>query len=244
MAAGWAEQGLPPSYAIDPAGVSTGPVVCVAAAADLPAGFRPEAVILAVKPQMAAESVPLLSHHAGSAVFLSIMAGCTLAGLGAMLGRTAAIVRAMPNTPAAIRQGISVACAGPTVQPGQRALCDGLLRAVGEVEWTEREDDLNAVTALSGGGPAYLFLLTELLEQAGVAQGLAPALARRLARCTMTGAGALLAASSEDASALRKAVTSPKGTTERALAVLMRDWPDAVNQAIIAATERSRELSR
>jgi pyrroline-5-carboxylate reductase len=151
----------------------------------------------------------------------------------------------MPNTPAAIRQGITVACPGPGVTPVQRALCDTLLQAVGEVAWVEDERLIDPVTAVSGGGPAYVFLLAELLEQAAVEQGIPPDLARRLARRTVSGSGALLAASEQDAAELRRAVTSPKGTTERALAVLMerQAWPDAVSRAIAAATARSRELA-
>jgi pyrroline-5-carboxylate reductase len=116
---------------------------------------------------------------------------------------------------------------------------------VGEVAWVEAESQIDAVTAVSGGGPAYVFLLCELLEAAAVAQGLPPDLARRMARRTVAGSGALLAASAEEPAAMRRAVTSPGGTTERALAVLMEEnaWPDAVRRAIAAATERSRALS-
>jgi pyrroline-5-carboxylate reductase len=243
MAAGWHEMGLAPSWAIDPNGADLRDVRCVADAGAVPGDFIPAAVILAVKPQVAAQAVPLLARYAGRAVFLSIMAGRTLAGLAGMLGESAAIVRAMPNTPAAIRQGITVACAGPNVVPAQRDLCDTLLRAIGSVAWTQEEGQLDAVTAVSGGGPAYVFLLAELLEQAGRAQGLPADLARMLARQTVSGAGALLASSEEDAGTLRQAVTSPKGTTERALKVLMAEWPDAVQRAIAAAAARSRELA-
>ena len=173
------------------------------------------------------------------------MAGKTVAALAGLLSDNAAIIRAMPNTPAAVRQGITVAYASPAVSAAQRALADRLLAAIGMVEWVEDEALLDPVTAISGGGPAYVFLLVELLEQAGLAHGLGPELAARLARQTIIGSGALLAASPEPAAALRQAVTSPKGTTERALAVMMRDeaWPRIVAEAIDAATKRSRELS-
>ena len=138
-----------------------------------------------------------------------------------LLGAQAAVVRAMPNTPAAVRQGITVACAGPGVTAAQRALCDRLLAAIGAVAWVEDEALIDPVTAVSGGGPAYVFLLAELLERAAIEQGIPADLARLLARQTVAGSGALLAASTEDAAALRRAVTSPRGTTERALAVLM-----------------------
>lgn len=247
MLAGWRERGLDAAVCVDPAlppapGAETR---VVAEAGQIPADFRPAAVVLAVKPQNADATVPLYARYAGPAVFLSIMAGKTVAGLGRMLGESARVVRAMPNTPAAIRQGITVACAGPGVSAAERALCDGLLRAVGDVAWVEDEALIDPVTAISGGGPAYVFLLAELLEQAAMEQGLPPDLARTMARRTVAGSGALLAASDEDAAALRRAVTSPKGTTERALAVLMQEqaWPALVSRAIAAATARSRELA-
>jgi pyrroline-5-carboxylate reductase len=202
-------------------------------------------VVLATKPQEAPATLPHYARFAGGAVFVSIMAGKTIAGMAALLGAGAAIVRAMPNTPAAVRQGFTVACAGPGVSPAQRALADTLLGATGEIAWVEEEGLLDPVTAVSGGGPAYVFLLAELLEAAAVEQGIPQPLARRMARATVAGSGALLAASTEDTAQLRKNVTSPKGTTERALAVLMESsaWPDHVSRAIAAATARSRELA-
>ena len=127
----------------------------------------------------------------------------------------------------------------------QRALADALLTAVGEVAWVDDEALIDPVTAVSGGGPAYVFLLAEIMEAAAIEQGLPPALARRMARATVAGSGALLAASTEDSAQLRKNVTSPKGTTERALSVLMAPdaWPRLMSQAIAAATARSRELA-
>lgn len=249
---GWQDRGLAPSVVLDPApdaaALAAPGVEVVAAAGAIPEGFRPAAVVLAVKPQVAAVALPpvarWLAPHAGDAVALSIMAGQTIAGLAALLPGVP-LVRAMPNTPAAIGRGISVACAGPGVAEAQRTLCGALLAAVGEVAWVDDEALLDAVTAVSGSGPAYVFLLAELLERAAVEQGLAPALARQLARATIAGSGALLAASGEDAAALRRAVTSPGGTTEQALAVLMeeRAWPEALSRAVAAATRRSRELA-
>lgn len=262
MLAGWRERGLAPSVVVDPApgaAALAGPgVLVVPGADDVPGDFRPAALVLAVKPQTAAEAVPAYARFAAAgAVVLSIMAGRTVAGVRALLGSEAApgtgpeaaleaaVVRAMPNTPAAIRRGITVAYAGPDVAPERRALCDALLASVGEVAWVDDEGLLDPVTAVSGGGPAYVFLLAELLERAAREQGLPPDLARRLARVTVSGAGALLAAGAEDADALRRAVTSPGGTTERALAVLMQQdaWPGLVSRAIDAATARSRELA-
>jgi pyrroline-5-carboxylate reductase len=249
MLSGWRERGLAPSVAIDPApsaAALAGPdLTVVATAAAIPAGFTPAAVVLAVKPQSAAEALPPHATHAANAVFLSIMAGRTIAGMRAMLGDAAPIVRAMPNTPAAVRQGVTVACPGAGVTAAQRALCHALLEAIGAVAWVDDEGLLDPVTAVSGSGPAYVFLLAELMEQAALEQGIPADLARLLARQTVSGSGALLAASSEDAAALRKAVTSPAGTTERALQVLMAPdaWPKSMRQAIDAATKRSRELA-
>ena len=249
MLAGWREQGLAPSVAVDPApgaAASAGSDLAVVADADaIPAGFSPSAVVFAVKPQNAAETLPLYRRFAGRAVFLSIMAGRTIGGMRALLGGAAAIVRAMPNTPAAVRQGVTVACPGAGVDAAQRALCERLLTAIGVVAWVEDEALLDPVTAVSGSGPAYVFLLAELMERAAREQGIPADLARLLARQTVAGSGALLAASAEDAAALRVAVTSPGGTTERALAVLMaaEAWPSALSRAIADATIRSRELA-
>jgi len=249
MLSGWRERGLAASVAVDPAPGAArmaGPdLTVVADAAAIPPDFSPAAVVLAVKPQSAAEALPPYARFAGKAVFLSIMAGRTIGGITALVGAEAAIVRAMPNTPAAVRQGVTVACAGPGVSVPQRTLCERLLQAIGLVAWADDEALLDPVTAVSGSGPAYVFLLAELLEQAAVEQGIPAEMARLLARQTVAGSGALLAGSTEDAAALRRAVTSPAGTTEAALKVLMAPdaWPAAMSRAIAAATVRSRELA-
>jgi len=249
MLSGWREQGLGASVAVDPApgaAASAGSdLTVVADAGAIPGSFAPAAVVLAVKPQNAADTLPLYRRYVGKAVFLSIMAGRTIGGIRALLGEGAAIVRAMPNTPAAVRQGVTVACPGPGVDAAQRALCERLLQAIGVVAMVDDEALLDPVTAVSGSGPAYVFLLAELMEKAAIEQGIPADLARLLARQTVSGSGALLAASAEDAAALRVAVTSPAGTTERALSVLMAPdaWPEAVSRAIAAATVRSRELA-
>jgi pyrroline-5-carboxylate reductase len=249
LLAGWETRGLADSAIVDPAErpAQVGARHRWVSSASALEGARFEAVVLAVKPQMADVAMGSVAPLVGDAVVLSIMAGRTLDGLAEALPRAGGLVRAMPNTPAAIGQGISVAVARPGTSEVQRDLCDRLLSAGGGVEWVEDEGLLDPVTAVSGSGPAYVFLLAELLERAGRAQGLPATLARRLARETITGAGALLAASpDEDADALRRAVTSPGGTTQAALSVLMEDraWPQAVSQAIAAATERSRTLAR
>jgi pyrroline-5-carboxylate reductase len=247
MLAGWREQGLAPSVAVDPAPEAAlhagADLTVVADAAAIASAFAPAAVVLAVKPQSAAEALPQHARFAGKAVFLSIMAGRTIGGIRALLGDAAGVVRAMPNTPAAVRQGVTVVCAGPGVHAAQRALCERLLQAIGAVAWADDEALLDPVAAVSGSGPAYVFLLAELMERAAIEQGIPADLARLLARQTVSGSGALLAASAEDAAELRRAVTSPGGTTERALAVLMAEWPAAVSRAIAAATARSRELA-
>ena len=247
MLAGWVERGLTPSIVVDPSpaaqALAGGPVTVVPSLDAVPPGFAPACIVLAVKPQQADLVLPVLARLAKGALVVSIMAGVTVARLRSALG-DASVVRAMPNTPAAIRQGITVGFAGTGVSATQQSLADALLAAIGQVAWVEQEALIDPVTAISGGGPAYVFLLAELLEQAGLEQGLPPALARQLARVTIAGSGALLAASAEESSALRIAVTSPGGTTERALAVLMASeaWPTSVSAAIAAATARSREL--
>lgn len=206
----------------------------------------PAALVLAVKPQMMAEVAPLYRPVlAPSTMVLSIAAGKTIDGLARLLGPEAAIVRAMPNTPAAVGRGVSVLVAGGNIGSVQRRLAHDLMAAVGSVEWVEDEELIHVVTALSGGGPAYVFLLIEALAAAGTACGLEPGMAMRLARGTVEGSGELAHSSSEPATQLRINVTSPGGTTAEALRVLMA--PDAlqpmVTRAIEAAARRSRELA-
>jgi pyrroline-5-carboxylate reductase len=215
-------------------------------AGSLPPDLAPDVVVLAVKPQAMADALPAYRRFAaGGAVFLSIAAGKTLGSFARALGAAAPVVRAMPNTPAAIGRGISVATASATVDGGQRALCDRLLAAVGEVGWVEDEALIDAVTAVSGSGPAYVFLLIECLAKAGVAAGLPEALALQLARETVAGAGELARLSADPPATLRENVTSPNGTTRAALDVLMA--PDGLEllmiRAVDAATRRSRELA-
>jgi pyrroline-5-carboxylate reductase len=211
-----------------------------------PASICADAIVIAVKPQIAAEIMPnIASLVSPSAVVISIMAGRTIAFLAGALPHNAAVVRAMPNTPAAIGRGITVAVANSRVSSAQRQLADALLRAAGAVEWIDDEALMDAVTAVSGSGPAYVFLLAESLARAGEKAGLPADLAVRLARATVAGAGELLHRSSIDAAVLRQNVTSPGGTTAAALDVLMA--PDGLDllmeRAIAAATRRSRELA-
>jgi pyrroline-5-carboxylate reductase len=204
------------------------------------------AIVLAVKPQTAPAVMPALVPFVGaSTVTLSIMAGPTLRFLEQALSARAAVVRAMPNTPAAIGRGITVAVANARVSAPQRELVHALLSAVGAVEWVEDEALMDAVTAVSGSGPAYVFLLAEAMAHAGTAAGLPADLAARLARATVAGAGELLHRSPLDAATLRQNVTSPGGTTAAALDVLMAQDSLAplMTKAIAAATRRSRELA-
>jgi pyrroline-5-carboxylate reductase len=207
------------------------------------------AIIIAVKPQVAAEVLPNVAPLVGaSTVVVSIMAGRPLQFIAGALAQTAnascAMVRSMPNTPAAIGRGITVAVARHA-NAAQRALADKLLAATGAVEWVEDEALMDAVTAVSGSGPAYVFLLAEALADAGIAAGLPPALAAKLARETVAGSGELLHRSDLDAAVLRQNVTSPGGTTAAALDVLMaKDGLAALmKQAVAAATARSRQLA-
>jgi pyrroline-5-carboxylate reductase len=203
------------------------------------------AIVIALKPQVAAQAVPPLGPLvSGSTVVVSIMAGRTLQFLSGALARPCALVRAMPNTPAAIGRGITVAVPR-NANTAQRDLADRLLAATGAVEWIDDEALMDAVTAVSGSGPAYVFLLAEALAQAGVAAGLPPPLAATLARETIAGSGELLHRSPLDAAALRENVTSPGGTTAAALTVLMGESGLAalMTKAIAAATARSRELA-
>jgi len=251
MLAGWLELGLPAeTVVVEPSAAAVsafaGRIRHVTSIAAIPTGFAPAAIILATKPQEAPNALPALAHLSGPrTVFLSIMAGRSIASMNVMLGGDARIIRAMPNTPAAIRLGFTVAFPGHGVTEVQRELCDRLLSAIGEAAWVDQESLIDPVTAVSGGGPAYVFLLAELMEQAAISQGLPPELARRMARATVGGSDALLSASTDDAAMLRRNVTSPSGTTERALAVLMRKeaWPALMEEAIEAATARSRELA-
>ena len=246
--AGWCRAGLMPSALVDPAsatGIARFEDVALAAVADLPPHFSPSVAVLAVKPQMASAVIGVLSAILpADCIVLSIMAGLTIGTLQAGLdGRP--VVRAMPNTPAAVGRGMTVAYAGNGVDGQARDLCGRLLAAVGDVAWVEDEALMDPVTAVSGSGPAYVFLLAEILEQAALEQGIPADLARLLARRTVAGAGALLDQSEAESGALRQAVTSPGGTTERALAVLMAAsaWPDAIRRAVQAAAVRSRELA-
>jgi pyrroline-5-carboxylate reductase len=248
MLAGWLAGGLDPRRVavIDP---HVAPEIAALAAQGValnPAadGIGPvETMVVAVKPQMFREAGPRLkSFVSEDTLVVSIMAGTTIASLAEICG--GAVVRAMPNTPAAIGRGITVAVGH--VSAAQRAIADALLRATGSVEWVADEGLMDAVTAVSGSGPAYVFLLAEELARAGIAAGLPEALAVKLARETVSGSGELLHRSDLAAGTLRQNVTSPGGTTAAALGVLMGEpgLRELMIRAIAAATQRSKELAK
>jgi len=202
-------------------------------------------LVVALKPQSFREAGPDLKPFAGPATLVvSIMAGTTIASIEAVCGPI--VVRAMPNTPAAIGRGITVAVAAKNVSADQRAVADALLRATGSVEWVDNESLMDAVTAVSGSGPAYIFLLAEELARAGVEAGLPAELATKLARETVAGSGELLHRSDLASATLRQNVTSPGGTTAAALEVLMGQdgMQSLLTRAVAAATRRSRELAK
>lgn len=254
LLAGWLDQGIAATDVtiVEPHAQAANDFVkrlgvnAVASADELPEDFAPEVVVVAVKPQiMDAVLPPYTKLVAANPVFLSIAAGKTIHSFETILGSNAAIVRAMPNTPASVGRGITVGCANGNVSAAQIALCKKLLGAVGQVEWVDDENLLDAVTALSGSGPAYIFLLAEAMSHAGHMAGLDAALAERLARATVAGAGELLHQSPLSAAILRENVTSPGGTTAAALGVLMGTpgLKDLMTDAIAAAARRSRELA-
>jgi len=204
-----------------------------------------DTLVMAVKPQTFREAGPALKSFVGpNTLVVSIMAGITIAALEEVCGGMA--VRAMPNTPAAIGRGITVAVPAKNVSAAQRATADALLRATGSVEWVEDESLMDAVTAVSGSGPAYVFLLAEELARAGVEAGLPAELATKLARETVAGSGELLHRSDLPSATLRQNVTSPGGTTAAALEVLMAKdgLQPLMIRAIAAATKRSKDLAK
>ena len=250
MLDGWLARGLDPKKIIV---IEPEPVKAVKALARRGVKLNPKdkvgvasAIVIAVKPQSAPEALPQLARYIDKATLvLSIMAGRTVGFLEKLLPAGTAIVRAMPNTPAAIGRGISVAVANAKISKRQRKQASDLLAAIGKVEWVTDEALMDAVTALSGSGPAYIFLLAECMTRAGVAAGLPPELATRLARETVAGSAELLHRSDLDAATLRQNVTSPGGTTAAALEVLMGPggFDQLLTQAIAAATRRSRDLA-
>lgn len=244
---GWLAAGISASLSVrEPhASPEMAALLAANAIADAPSS-APDVLVLAVKPQIMAKALEETASFVGpQTAVLSIAAGRTVASIAKAFPEKTAIVRAMPNLPAEIGRGITAAFANPHVTDAQRELCGKLLGAAGEVVWIEDESQIDAVTALSGSGPGYIFYLVECLAAAGSAAGLPQDLAMKLARATVSGSGELLHRSSLSATKLRENVTSPAGTTAAGLALLMREpgLADLIKDAVAAARQRSRELS-
>lgn len=255
LLAGWLERGLSPDalWVVEPAAAAIAdrfPVLSrstlVETAAHLPESLAPAALVLAVKPQAMDQALaPFADRAEPYDLVLSIAAGKSIGYFEGRLGTGCPVVRAMPNTPAAIGKGMTVGVANAAVGAKGREIAGALLSSVGAFAWVEDEDLMDAVTAVSGSGPAYVFYLAECLARAGEAAGLSAALAHMLAVNTVSGAGALLEESGEDPATLRENVTSPGGTTAAALEVLMgKDGlAEILAEAVAAAARRSRELN-
>ncbi|RYH01924.1 pyrroline-5-carboxylate reductase [Salipiger sp. IMCC34102] len=245
---GWLKAGLPASsvWVLDPAPGDWLSATGVQVNAGLPEA--PAVALVAVKPQMMGEALPAMQSLGGGAtLFVSVAAGTPIARFEAAFGAQSPIVRTMPNTPAAIGRGISALVGNAAATEAHLALAETLMAAVGQTVRLEDEGQIDAVTGVSGSGPAYVFHLIETLAAAGVEQGLDPAVAMQLAKATVGGAGQLAEDSNEDPAQLRRNVTSPNGTTQAALEVLMDQqtgFPKLISRAVTAAAERGRELSR
>ena len=246
MLQGWLDGGLPAGSVrvIDPNPSDWLRGTGVHINAELPAA--PAIVLIAVKPQMMGDALPAIAAMGnGETLFISVAAGTPIAAFEQALGAQSPIVRAMPNTPAAVGRGITAIIGNDHASATHLDLADHLLSAVGQVVRLEAEDQMDAVTGVSGSGPAYVFHMIECMARAGEAQGLSPDLAMRLAKATVAGAGALAEAADETPAQLRVNVTSPNGTTQAGLDVLMDDkagLPPLMDNTVRAAADRSREL--
>lgn len=247
MLEGWLKDGLPATsvYVQDPFPSDWVKASGVHVNASLPS--NPAIVLIAVKPQMMAEALPVLKAMGnGTTLFLSVAAGISIGTYEDILGAQTPIVRAMPNTPAAVGKGITAIVGNTRTTHAQLDLADRLIGAVGQVVRLDDESQMDAVTGLSGSGPAYVFHMIECLAKAGEAQGLGADLAMALAKATVAGAGVLAETAEESPSQLRINVTSPNGTTQAGLEVLMdetRGLPDLMAKTVAAATDRSKELA-
>ncbi len=251
MLEGWLKAGLTPSsiHVIEPfANARLSELALNGLHLNAPLPAKANVAVIAVKPQSMGEALPSLQRLGnGTTLFISIAAGTPILAFAQVLGAQTPIIRAMPNTPAAIGRGITALIGNALVSEDQMQLAEALLGAVGQTVRLENESQMDAVTALSGSGPAYVFHLIEAMAAAGVDEGLSPDLAMRLAKATVGGAGDLAERSSENPAQLRVNVTSPGGTTAAALAVLMdveTGFPTLLRKAIAAAADRSRELAK
>ena len=245
MLKGWLAEGVPAGavHVIDPAPSDW--LKGTGVALDGPLPDAPAVLMLAVKPQMMDAALPQVAHLGGPGTLaLSIAAGTPLSRFEAALPEHTPIVRAMPNIPASVGRGVTALIGNAAAGEAGLALAEALLDGIGETVRLESEDQMDAVTAVSGSGPGYVFHMVEALAQAGEAEGLAPDLAMALARATVAGAGALLDASEDSAASLRESVTSQKGTTAAGLEVLMDELPDLMRRTVAAAAARARELGQ
>ncbi|WP_419903798.1 pyrroline-5-carboxylate reductase [Kiloniella sp.] len=255
MLQGWLDRGLSGSQVtiVDPSAKASyldpfkkQGVVAVENLNDISDSLSPALVMFAIKPQMMDDAIGDYRRFVKpDTVFLSVVAGKKISFYEDNLGSQAAIVRTMPNTPAAVSRGMTVLYANPNVSEEQKAVCQEFMAAVGETAWLDSEGQIDAVTGVSGSGPAYIFLMAECLAQAGVDAGLPEDLARKLAHTTVSGAGELIHQSDDSPTQLRINVTSPNGTTQAALEVLMADdgLQPIMTKAVAAATNRSKALS-
>jgi pyrroline-5-carboxylate reductase len=248
MLSGWLKGGLPSAsvWVRDPYPADWLTEAGVHLNTDFPKA--PAVALIAVKPQMMGEALPdVAALGGGETLVISVAAGTPIAKFEEVLGADTPIIRAMPNTPAAIGRGITAIIGNAAVTEAHLSLAEDLLSAVGQVVRLQNEGQMDAVTAVSGSGPAYVFHLIETMAAAGAAQGLDPALSLALAKATVAGAGALAETAEEDPGQLRVNVTSPNGTTQAALEVLMDEttgFPPLLKRAVKAAADRSEELSR
>jgi pyrroline-5-carboxylate reductase len=248
---GWIEKGIGPLAVVEPAPspylrklAKAGSIALFGRVAELHGGVR--ACVVALKPQvLKTQAVDLRAVAQTGALMISIAAGTNLRALRAAWGREARIVRAMPNMPGAIGRGISVLYAPSNIVRADRKMAESLLARLGETLWVGRESHIDAVTAISGSGPAYVFLLAEALEKAAIAEGLPAETAKRLARATVAGAGAMLDVEKREPAELRRDVTSPGGTTEAALRILSgaSGLSPLIARAVRAAAQRAEELA-
>jgi pyrroline-5-carboxylate reductase len=248
MLAGWLQQGLSPAsvWVIDP--VPSAWVLAQGVHVNAGIPTQPAIALIAVKPQMMGAALPTMRALGnGATLFLSIAAGVSIATYEEVLGQRTPLIRAMPNTPAAIGRGITALIGNANATALHMEMAETLLQAVGQTVRLDHEGQMDAVTAVSGSGPAYVFHLIETLAAAGEAQGLSSALSMQLAKATVGGAGLLAESADEDPAQLRRNVTSPNGTTQAALGVLMDEttgFPALLRRAVTAAADRSRELGR
>lgn len=251
MLGGWQKSNIAESYAIIDPAVKTPPAnsFLFSSVEELHNNFNPDCIVFAVKPQLASKLIPEYRIFTkNNCLFISIMAGINITKLSEYLTKDAKIIRAMPNTPASIGRGITVFCGSENINEDNKNTAVSLLSAVGKTIWSDDENIMDAVTAVSGSGPAYVFLLIEAMTDAGINAGLSPDMAAKLARETVIGSAKLVEIEkTTTAKKLRENVTSPNGTTATALDILMdsnNGLPKLMEQAIVAATKRGKKLSQ